>query len=307
MSDLAQGPATDLDQMTRLAAVEARVDVLVSAGGPKAPWFKNASIIVSLAAFFISAVTTGTSAYRTYRQDVEAQKTQLRAAIMQLNSVRLQGAEFNTKYSENPRLMGLMSILHGQTISVARQAYALVKEVGDEASATDLLYVGMAISEAGELALGEELVKKSLGRATNASQYVGAARQLSVMKLAAQELAEAESYRQAALHVYDIFPKDAINQNQVNYAHAYTNLYVASHSSRSNCTIALTYLTEADAYVKALGAYVQPGLIGYRNNVIQTCSKIWNAGVVEGKGASDGLQASATPSPITGRTTMSEN
>jgi hypothetical protein len=246
-------PATDLDQTSRLAA------------------FKSPSVVISLAAFLISIVTTGASAYRTYRQDIEAQKTQLRSVLMQLTSVDLQGQEFTAKYSNNSALPSMRSSLYAQKIFLTKQAYILVREVGDDASAVDLVATAHSLAEAGEMALGEELAIKALGKSKNAVEYVAAARNLSIMKLAAQQGAEAEKYRQMALHVFDVFPNDAISENHANSVHAYTNIYLASHSN--DCAISLTYVADADQYIEALGVHVTPGAMEWRNKVVGTCSK----------------------------------
>ena len=225
-------PITDLDQTSRLAAIEGRVDVLVSAAGQfQTPWFRNPSFIISLAAFLISIVTTVASAYRTYREDVEAQRAQLRTVFSQLNSVELRAAEYSAKFNNHPALAGIRSTLNTQSMFLAKQAYTLVKEIGDDASAIDLAFAGYAVANVGEMALGEELEMKALEKAKNATEYIGAARALGAMKLATQRIPEAEKYRQMALHGFDLFPKDAINEHRVNEAHAWTQLYWATNST----------------------------------------------------------------------------
>jgi hypothetical protein len=270
MSDATQPLATNLDQALRLAAVEARVDVLLS-GQSKPPWFKNPSFIISLAAFLISIVTTVASGYRTYREDVEAQKAQLRTVLGQINAVQLQYAELSAKLGNHPAMANIVTTLRTQKLFLAKQAYTLVKEIGDGASAVDLGVVGYTVADAGEMALGEELAVKALKRAKNATEYVGTARTLGIMKLATTHVAEAEKYRQMALHVFDVFPQDAINENHVNDVHAWTELYWANGSG--DCVTALTHVTNANKYIETLDLHVSPELVVLRDKLTGKCSR----------------------------------
>jgi hypothetical protein len=129
MSDATQPLATNLDQALRLAAVEARVDVLLS-GQSKPPWFKNPSFIISLAAFLISIVTTVASGYRTYREDVEAQKAQLRTVLGQINAVQLQYAELSAKLGNHPAMANIVTTLRTQAFSRKTSLYACERNRG---------------------------------------------------------------------------------------------------------------------------------------------------------------------------------
>src|SRR5215510_6955195 len=84
---------------SRVATLESRIDALAAiAGKPEKPWYKSPPIVISFAAFLISVVTTITSGYRTYRQDIENQKAQLRAILLQFASGYSQAAELGVKY-----------------------------------------------------------------------------------------------------------------------------------------------------------------------------------------------------------------
>ncbi|HEX9471173.1 MAG TPA: hypothetical protein VF957_16695 [Bradyrhizobium sp.] len=253
----------------RIDLLEARLDELLADRKPKTPWFKEPSLIISIAAFFISVVTTTTSEYRTYRQGVEAQKAQLRTLVLQLNSGSLQAVELAAKYKGDPSLVTISSVLNVQNTLAAKQAYQLVKAIGKDATSMDFGIVAYALGTAGELLLGQELGLVALNRATNATDYLGATRALGTFKMTTRQTAEAEVYFKKALNVFDIYPNDVINEQNVQTTHAWTQLDWASSSP--DCTTAMPHIAEANKYLDSLGKAAQPGMLQWRDQFVSFC------------------------------------
>src|SRR5262249_33304789 len=230
----------------------------------KVPWYKQPALVISGSALFFTLVTTITSGYRTYRQDVEARKAELRAIIQQLNAGAMQAVELWSKHQNDPLLPTFTSNLNVQNAIAAKQAYALVKDMGSAASPTDLNIVGYALTNIGDLARAEEMELMALERSTNSSDYLGATRQLGVIKMSTNQLAEAEVYWKRALAVFDKYPKETWNETNVHYTHAWT--YLSWVGSSPQCQMALKQLAEADKEMGML-ANVPQDLIQFRASI----------------------------------------
>src|SRR5262245_59660803 len=121
-----------------LARLEAKIDAYTALSKSSTPWFRTPALLVSLAAFIISLTTPITSAYRTYRQDIELQKANLQSTLLQLSSLAIQNVEWSIKYKDDPALRGLQSVLNAQNSVLTRKAHSLVSELGRSVSAVDI-------------------------------------------------------------------------------------------------------------------------------------------------------------------------
>jgi hypothetical protein len=226
------------------------------------PWFHKPTLVISIAAFVISVVTTVASGYRTYRQDVEARKTELRALISQFNSGQLQAVELVAKHQNDAYLNPIMLTVNAQNLIMARQAYALAKLMGRDASSLDLTNVAYALQTTGDEALSEEMNLMAIERATTAIEYLGPTRQLAQLKMQARETAVAKIYWEKALNVFDLYPTP--NQQYVHFQHAQTHLYWANSSL--DCKTLLDRLAAADKELGALGTAVSSPLLQWRSD-----------------------------------------
>ena len=266
-------PASQPDRMSRLAVLETRLDALASVNQqPKKPWYKEPSVIISAAAFIISIVTTVVSGYRTYRQDIEAQKNQLRTVLLQLNSGTLQAAELMTKYQKDPSITTISSALNVQNIITAKQAYVLVKTLGSDSSSLDYSLVSYALFNTREVILAEELAQRALEKASNATEYMGATRQMASIKASRGQTTEADIYFQKALKVFDRYPQEAINEQNVAYTHTWTQLTWASVSP--NCNAAMIHVVEANKHLEALGPSGALDLTLWRDQFVKYCAPL---------------------------------
>jgi hypothetical protein len=96
-----------------------RIDEIMASRGEKKPWYREAGLIISAAAFFISILTTVVSGYRNYQQDLDSTRAQLRASIRQAGNIAIQFIELMAKYEENKQIQGATSrALNGQNIII---------------------------------------------------------------------------------------------------------------------------------------------------------------------------------------------
>jgi hypothetical protein len=77
------------DTAKAMDALNARIDDIVTFQKRKEPRFRDTSFIISSAAFLISLLTSGISAYRTYRQDINSRKDALQSTIQQYYATSL--------------------------------------------------------------------------------------------------------------------------------------------------------------------------------------------------------------------------
>lgn len=243
----------------------------------KNTWIHQPTLIISMAAFIISLVTTVASAYRTYRQDVEARKTELRALISQFNAAQLQSIELEYKYKNDPYLPNISSTLNVQNMVTIKQAYLLVKELGRDASSIDFGIIAYALSSVGDMGLAEEMNLKAMETAANATEYLGPVRQLGVLKMQTGKTAEAEVYWKKALNVFDTYPKGAINEQYVHYTHAWTLLSWAESSG--DCKAVFDHVAAANKEIEALGASVPGDILQMRARSSARCAASTTTGV----------------------------
>ena len=177
----------------------------------------------------------------------------------------------SAKYKNDPFLPTIEAELFSNNIVTAKQAYSLAKELGRNASSVDFGLVSSSLGAIGESALADEMALKSLASATNATEYVGAARQIGRLRLAHRQVAEADVYYKKALQVFDIYPKDAINEVYVASTHAATQLYWAGDSI--DCSMALGHVTEANKYLETSGLNLPAYLTSWRDGIVSNCSK----------------------------------
>src|SRR5262245_21264879 len=87
--------------ISEIEKLDHRVNALsVANNKPEKEWYKNPSVTISLAAFLISIVTTVTSGWHTYKQDIDTRRNQLYTTLSQLTNARLQWYDYALKYKD---------------------------------------------------------------------------------------------------------------------------------------------------------------------------------------------------------------
>ena len=136
----------------------------------------------------------------------------------------------------------------------------------------DFGIVSYALASSSEMALAEEVGIMALNKAANAVEYTGAARQLGMINITTRRIPESEIYLQKALHVFDLFPRDTLNEDNVNFTHAFTHLDWAGYWSAVDCKQTLSHLAEANKFLEKLSAGVPPPFAMARDQMSAFCS-----------------------------------
>jgi len=251
-----------------LAAMNGRIDDIVAFQKRKDPWFRDTSLIISSAAFFISLVTSGISAYRTYRQDINSRKDALQATIQQyyatsLSNVASQfsfqkdlGGPSDPKYASSQYFAnGATTIVQSANVALAKQALSLVNELGKNASSVDLGETALILGTVNQFSVGEELYKRALDTAVNSVEYLGSAKALAQQQYYLGKKDEATVNIKKALDVFSKFPDEA-NEEYVNYASAQTYLFWGGFVGATDCKLSKEALSQAVHYVGLLSPLV---------------------------------------------------
>src|ERR1043166_5231738 len=215
-------PINDNQAVSRIDRLEFQVAAL-SASKRETASIWSPSVMIAMAAFAISLITTGFSAYRTYKQDIDSRKQQLATVIQSIANLAIQSSDMFMKYKNDPALVDVRGAVTQQSNMLVKQAYSLIRSLGSEASALDLINVAYLLSTMmNEVGLSDELLIRALPLAQNSTEYVAASRQLGQQKIFTGQVEDGNRYFQQALDVFEKFPKEANNQPYVLFTHGYT-------------------------------------------------------------------------------------
>jgi hypothetical protein len=246
-------PAAVDDPHDEIAMINQRITDLIAGQQRTTTWYRNPSFITSVAAIFISVMTTTVSWYRTYQQDVTALKAQLAATLQQANAGQIQIIELMAKYKDDqPSFLRVSTALNAQNLILAKQAYALARSLGTAASAVNLTTIAHSLMQSNEVTLAEDLLRQAVARAENSVEYVAALRVLGVLQYYNGQRSEGEATFKKALDAFKTYPKEAKSPDYVNYAHAYTHLYWAQALVSSDCRGTKEHLALSAHYLAQL-------------------------------------------------------
>jgi hypothetical protein len=71
------------DLSKRVGILDDRIADIITFQKRKEPWYRDTGVLISVAAFTISILTSGLTAYRTYRQDINTRKDALQSLLQQ--------------------------------------------------------------------------------------------------------------------------------------------------------------------------------------------------------------------------------
>ena len=237
------GPAMTLAEQ----ALNRRIDDIVALQKKSTPWYREGSLIVAVAAFVISIITTIASGYHTYRQDVDALKAQLRAAIESSGNIAVENAEYLVKYkNEQTSMLAISSALNVQNIVLAREAYSIVTSLGNSATSLDLSAAANALINSNDQILAEELLERAVTRSLNMNEYLGALRQLSAVQYQSGKHGEGIKNFARVLDVCNQYPNECNNKSYVHVTQAYSHVFWANVVMPGDCASARDNLAIAE-------------------------------------------------------------
>lgn len=247
--------------------LDKRIDDIVAFQRRKYPWYRDTSLIISVAAFFISVVTTVVSWYRTYQQDINAIQLQLSNVLQQTHALKLQNMEYFAKYKDDPGLYSQLSVaLNERNVQLAREAYSLARSLGNSASAIHLIAASQALSVSDVNLLSEELLKKGIDRSENSVEYVGGLRLLGWVYFRSGRQGEGNAAFKKATEAFYKYTSESNSEAYVNLTQAYTYSYWAQALQFTDCKAAKQHFDVAKEYWLKLPGAVQ-GQVGALGNL----------------------------------------
>jgi tetratricopeptide (TPR) repeat protein len=246
------------DPHDELSVLNQRIDDLIAGQKQSTSWYRNPSFITSVAAIFISVMTTAMSWYRTYQQDITALKTQLANTLQQTSAIQMQNVELMSKYKDDHTSYHRLSVaLNGQNLILAKQAYSLARSLGSATPAVNLTTIANALLQSQEISLAEDLFRQAVERAENSVEYVQALRGLGGLLYYYGQRSEAEAAFNKALGAYKIYPKEAKSQDYINFTHAFTQFQWAQAVYSTDCRAAKDHLAQALQHMAQLSPTAQ--------------------------------------------------
>jgi tetratricopeptide (TPR) repeat protein len=255
-----------------LATINARIADIEAFQQRKGPWYRDTSLLIAGAAFFVSLATSGISAYRTYKQDINSREDALHGIIQQFYATTLSNlaTQFSFQKDANgPTDPGysksqLFSNAAQQIVGNANQAFAkqglsLVNELGRNASAIDLTETGILLAGVNQFNSAEDLYNRALNVAVNSIEYLGAARSLAQQQYYLGRKEDATVNIKKALGVFSKFPNEANSPDYVNYSMAQTYLYWAQFVGVTDCKLSNENISQAVRYAGLLTPIVHQG------------------------------------------------
>jgi hypothetical protein len=250
--------ATD-EAKERFYLLGQRIDDIVAFQKRKGPWYRDTSVVISIAAFLISIVTTVFSWYRSYQQDVIATRGQLSAVLERATALQRTNFDYYFKLRDDPLYASVSAILNQENVQLSTQAYSLARALGDNASVTQLNNAAYFLMASDLSIPGKELLDKAAQRADNSVEYVGAMRMLGSLqyKLGNPEAGN-EAYTKAT-RAFEKFPAER-NETYENLTQAYTHIYWANVLQITDCNAANEHMRIAEKFwSKMPGAAQQQG------------------------------------------------
>lgn len=172
-----------LDELVeRVDLLKKEVDTLqAETGVRKTPWYKTPATIISLAALLFSFGTTAVSLVRTYKQDVQDRRAELRGMLQRLAALPKEGFEVTLQHSDNPVAVRTLGGYFNQENSIlARQAAELAMSLPEnKVSATELLAVGIALQNSYDMAGARDFSERAVNASRTFNDEISARRTLA--------------------------------------------------------------------------------------------------------------------------------
>lgn len=243
----------------RFFLLSQRIDDIVAFQKRKGAWYRDTSVVISVAAFLISMVTTVFSWYRSYQQDITAIQGQLSAVLERATALQRTNFDYYYKLKDDPLYGSVSAVLNQENVQLATQAYSLARALGENASVTQLNNAAYFLMASDLSVPGKELLDKAAQRADNSVEYVGAMRMLGALqyKLGNPEAGN-EAYTKAT-RAFEKFPSER-NESYENLTQAYTHIYWANVLQITDCNAANEHMRTAEKFWNKMpGAAQQQG------------------------------------------------
>jgi tetratricopeptide (TPR) repeat protein len=263
----------DEDIQIRLDAMKKEIDALqVAVMTDNKPWYKSASILISLFALLFSFGTTAVSYYKSGQEEIRSARAELRSMLQRLTALPKDNFELIRKYKDDPEGQGLSSTLNYENSILARQASEIIDRYPNEVSASEYLSVISALLYASDFSKVPQYLEKCLSLTSDPNIRVAALRTFAVYLMNTGKVLEGRHKFEEALSVWNDYKNltDYFKNNQ----NAQTEMFWAqTELGIRNLEAAKEHIRKSIEIAKALPAgpltaQIQ-GQVFYTQNIIE--------------------------------------
>ncbi len=244
-----------MDEQEKYDILKKEVDSLqIQLGKDQKPWHQKPSIIISIVAFIFSFGTTAVSYYKSYKEDVRANRREARELIQRVTRLPIENFELMQRNKGNAFGESLSGVINQENILLASQLVELIERYPESFSSTEYFAVAFALSNSNIKDNVPYLFENAVNRAKNYNDYNVSARAYAWYHFTQGNYSEGRKLYKRALAVWSKFPEN--NSFVVNSVDLVTLMYW------SNAELSIGNYSEATDLIKRANdslAKLQPG------------------------------------------------
>jgi len=222
------------------------------------PWYRNASVVLSLVALMFSFGTTFVSYKRANDQEVLSTKQELRGLLQRLAALPKDNLEATKKYSDDPLSFALVSgYINNETSLLARQSAAIARKLPrGTVSPAEYHSIGMALVGVYDLGSAKEFYELALSSAQDLKDFnteIGAQRGIASLYFMTGAPEKGRAEFEKASTIFDRYP--GYDQNTKAYTQVPTELtWAQAEKYMGSSSLAGNHLDNAEKYTNELSA-----------------------------------------------------
>lgn len=219
-------------------------DLQIDAVQAKKPWYRDASVIISIAVFLFSLSTTLFTQRQVEEQQRQSDRAELRGLIQRLSEIPREKIEYDREFTDAGARAHLEGLLQAENAMIARQAAEIMDRLPGGVSASEYSLVGYAMVNSN---LGDEAVavfERAIETADNSNDKVAALRGKAALLMAAGDLEGGRAAFGQALRIFEEFPTR--NGFYEHLTHLDTHMvWAGAEFTQGQCGEAVAHLEQA--------------------------------------------------------------
>lgn len=197
-----------MDAQEKYDILKKEVDSLqIQLSKDQKPWHHNPSIIISMVALIFSFGTTGVSYYKSFKDDVRANRREARELIQRVTKLPIENFELMERNKGSAFGESLSGMINQENILLASQAVELIKRYPDSFSSTEYFAVAFALSQSAIKDNVPYLFEQAINKAKNYNDYNVSTRAYALYHFTQGDYLEGRKFYKMALSVWEKYPE----------------------------------------------------------------------------------------------------
>ena len=174
----------------------------------------NVTTLVAFCALLVSLVTTTISYLHTKEQDIQNQKTELRALLQRMISLPKENYNVLNLSNENPNMSAnISSLINQENVLLYNQAVNLINSIPqNRISAIECYTLASCLANSGNYYEALEFIKKALEKVSDFETELGAARTYAQLLFRTSEYENGRIQFEKTLTLFDKYKNRHINE-----------------------------------------------------------------------------------------------